>query len=1208
MRKFFLLLTILCASSFMKAQNIPTPVYKLDFEGATSVADFGGVQHGDGELRVSEDSNFGTYYQNAPNETTAASHTNYLVVTQDAFQKVAEKTDGGMSIGVWVNAYEANKKTIDNGLNPYYQWSPMFSAWSSTKAEGSWMPPLMVFNTRLWMQINTDWIWCDFTNEEHVDGQYIIDNSWLQNRINPATGEEYGFDDNWHFVTVVFSDYSSNVKIYTDGELRNEWNCRDGFKGAANFFSHLYKFDNVYLGGCSQWDWLDPDPALAYDDFMVYAEEISSEQISLIMGMKLGTFTPEQKLTIAKSQFTNDADNLSIYGAILMDDGFTDLGQYLYDYTVEYEVSEETVEAYNKGSEDMKSKLEWAKNLIGNYNKFSTKIERLKNFGESTNYPGLSVLVSTLDKVLPAKESFISETSIEGADVAIENAKKDYLFSQVIPTDGSGIVVSKMIQHPWFCDDDAEPILGNDGIAVYSVPNPAERLNSTGWVNTVSESLFGNTDCTMYFAQGRTTWNNWHQSNVVGGELNIHQLLVSLPQGYYTISADLVSNTDATDTHVYAITGDGYKGISPTFSGNGWDGLGSGLGKWETLTTGKVLVGEDGNLTIGALATTNGKPYLGWYCATNFVLRYYGTNVDISKELAAKKTEAQTLISTLVLKGDRANANEILDSILNSGASDYEKMGGITVLVKEVTEWKKVEDGFTGISDLAAYKSKESDAVVIGIVTTVEGQMSTMWSGEQTTYLDVPQMKETCIECMFYADVVKHAQKWNEKAVSDLVTSQVSSLSKSPATKDILLGYSEDLRNAMKFGITKKGASKESPVDVSFLIKNASFTGNSSAYWEGSQPTIDYNEAEFYNVNFNIYQVLGNMPKGIYRLEAKGFYRDGTNEVAYANYPQATMRNAILYINEGGSALQPWASDSVLDEPFEANDFSVNDIGYFTNSMKSAAQYIAIGLFNDNHANYELVQDGDLTIGLRKTSGIVSDWALFDDFCLYYLGESSEKPQTDDYFVTVGEKDNTSYPFWTQFSDYYTLKSGNIAHFQFVNYSDMVNFYDNWLLAAVNRPDHNTGAYPDYREYFIIRADWYGWGELYTTGTLSHNFVPETFKQDMNGAFVDMYVSFRNGTVNMTSKITTNSENEDVTTHKVYDYSFTGVTGISDDEIILYFTVDHANLQGFVPTDITDINVVGPQTDGTIYNLSGQVVDNSYKGVVIKNGKKHLNK
>jgi len=60
--------------------TLPTATFKLDFEGATSVADFNGTQVGDGELRQSDDPNFGTYYQNCPNNAVATKATNYLRV------------------------------------------------------------------------------------------------------------------------------------------------------------------------------------------------------------------------------------------------------------------------------------------------------------------------------------------------------------------------------------------------------------------------------------------------------------------------------------------------------------------------------------------------------------------------------------------------------------------------------------------------------------------------------------------------------------------------------------------------------------------------------------------------------------------------------------------------------------------------------------------------------------------------------------------------------------------------------------------------------------------------------------------------------------------------------------------------------------------------------------------------------------------------
>ena len=46
--------------------TLPRATFTLDFEGATSVSDFDGTQIGDGELRQSDDPNFGTYYQNCP--------------------------------------------------------------------------------------------------------------------------------------------------------------------------------------------------------------------------------------------------------------------------------------------------------------------------------------------------------------------------------------------------------------------------------------------------------------------------------------------------------------------------------------------------------------------------------------------------------------------------------------------------------------------------------------------------------------------------------------------------------------------------------------------------------------------------------------------------------------------------------------------------------------------------------------------------------------------------------------------------------------------------------------------------------------------------------------------------------------------------------------------------------------------------------------
>ena len=72
----------------------------------------------------------------------------------------------------------------------------------------------------------------------------------------------------------------------------------------------------------------------------------------------------------------------------------------------------------------------------------------------------------------------------------------------------------------------------------------------------------------------------------------------------------------------------------------------------------------------------------------------------------------------------------------------------------------------------------------------------------------------------------------------------------------------------------------------------------------------------------------------------------------------------------------------------------------------------------------------------------------------------------------VGAEDNSS-AWWSAFSDYLTIPSNKLLHMEFTNYSTGVNNWNNWNLAITNKPDR---AATDYKEYFILRSDAYGWG------------------------------------------------------------------------------------------------------------------------------------
>ena len=91
---------------------------------------------------------------------------------------------------------------------------------------------------------------------------------------------------------------------------------------------------------------------------------------------------------------------------------------------------------------------------------------------------------------------------------------------------------------------------------------------------------------------------------------------------------------------------------------------------------------------------------------------------------------------------------------------------------------------------------------------------------------------------------------------------------------------------------------------------------------------------------------------------------------------------------------------------------------------------------------------------------------------------AAAKPNTGDTtYVTiataiVGAEDNSS-AWWTAFSDYFTIPTNKLLHLEFINHTSGVNNWNNWNLAVTNMADRSAA---DYKEYFVLRSDAFGWG------------------------------------------------------------------------------------------------------------------------------------
>ncbi|MDO4737691.1 MAG: hypothetical protein Q4A50_03610 [Bacteroidales bacterium] len=174
--------------------------------------------------------------------------------------------------------------------------------------------------------------------------------------------------------------------------------------------------------------------------------------------------------------------------------------------------------------------------------------------------------------------------------------------------------------------------------------------------------------------------------------------------------------------------------------------------------------------------------------------------------------------------------------------------------------------------------------------------------------------------------------------------------------------------------------------DYTSRIVNPSFEGNATFGWSGS-PKVDYSCAEKYNTTFNVYQVIEGLPQGQYLLTCQGFYRAGTTANAASTHKTGNEKlHALLYANDSTVALQ-----SIIEEAGKKGAIGVtaSDYGHVPNTMEQTSAYFRAGLY-PNSLLCTVKEDGKLKIGVKKTTTINQDWAIFDNFTLTYLGIPEE--------------------------------------------------------------------------------------------------------------------------------------------------------------------------------------------------------------------------
>ena len=401
-------------------------------------------------------------------------------------------------------------------------------------------------------------------------------------------------------------------------------------------------------------------------------------------------------------------------------------------------------------------------------------------------------------------------------------------------------------------------------------------------------------------------------------------------------------------------------------------------------------------------------------------------------------------------------------------------------------------------------------------------------------------------------------------------------------------------------------ATEDDPMDATFLLLDPNFSRNNrnQGAWTGDTFGVGGDNtntnAEKWGGNsqtFDISQTV-DVPNGKYKISWNGFYRynntgDNTNDIAIAAHADGTeVINSFVYVNG-----KDYALTSIADETAAA---ALSALPF---SQTEASAAFAQGLYAQSAE--VIVTDGKLTIGIKKTEHLGTDWTVWDNFELEYYGPAAE-PADPNELVINGDcegADGTSLvvkhgdgggAFTANFVDGAGIDGSRAAVIHAI--ANAANEWDTQFFIVAN--NHTFALGEKYVVKFWVKAD-----KAATISVQGHKAPGDYLTWYVDGA------SDVNVTTEWQEVVWQGTVNDSMAQ---YGGNMEGMQTLAfnlnnDKTLENNYYFDNISWKLVTEDGIETVQVVKIQ-NGAVYNLAGQKVDANYKGVVIKNGKKMLQK
>lgn len=460
-------------------------------------------------------------------------------------------------------------------------------------------------------------------------------------------------------------------------------------------------------------------------------------------------------------------------------------------------------------------------------------------------------------------------------------------------------------------------------------------------------------------------WKN-NGSPFVIGDGYLQQTVYGLPSGKYVLEADAISVYQWSD----AAGKNPAEGVSIFIQAGEYEAktaIATGNEKPEHFSVSFVNPRGSDALTFGLKtesATAN------WIAADNFKIYYYGetdlTPAQVELERAIK--EAENIDTNVPANADDLEALEkgIEDAtaVLNSNPDDETALAARDAM-------KAATDAFN-----ASAKAYQEFDVYFGTGGEFEGLL------------------EQVLENEGWAELADAMDKYNTELQAKFISNTLT-------TEEI--NESQDHVQQLILDFIQ-GDKVQPGDDLTLLLKNPGFEnglkgwtldrGDAWTVFEG----VDYHEVESWHQNFDLYQVIPNMPAGVYTISVQGFARldDGLTETTIELYAGNSTASFPSISRVNGSGPDEY-SEEILYDAASFGDTPIDMDGqtvYVPNGMAGAQVYFGMDNpltgkpFYQREVKITLREAGDLRIGVRSNS--THEWVLWDNMKITYAGNGLE--------------------------------------------------------------------------------------------------------------------------------------------------------------------------------------------------------------------------